>query len=128
MSLVIFETEKQAYNVYQKIIAYDDSWTIFGKTLQSSFILHVGDSKSDFFTIAVLGGNITNILDGVNGSPPIKQRMFRKKLLNFITVMYTSQNCAHYKIDDILFEVRHHNMELKKYKIPILMDKYELKD
>ena len=117
MSLITFETENQAYRVFQRLVQYDRSWAIFGKTLQSQVALQVDNEKSDSFYIAVLGGNIKGVFDNVNGSPPQQQREFRKRLLDTISVLNVSQDCIHYKVHDIVFLVKDKMVKPKITKI-----------
>ena len=87
MSWITFETENQAYRVFQRLVHYDRSWAIFGKTLQSPFAIHTEGGNSDSFYIAVLGGNIQGVIDHVNASSPPQQSEFRKRMLNTISVL-----------------------------------------
>lgn len=118
MSFVTFETENQAYRVFQRLVQYDSSWTIFGKTLQSPFALQVDNERSDSLYIAVLGGNIKGVYENVNGCPPRQQREFRKRMLNAISVVNASQDCVYYKVHDIVFLVQHKMVKPKISKIP----------
>lgn len=118
MSLVTFETEDQAYRVFQRLVHYDNSWAIFGKTLQSPFAIQVDNEISDSLYIAVLGGNIKGVFDNINACPPQQQREFRKRMLNTISIVNESQDCVHYKVNEIVFLVQHKMVKPKISKIP----------
>lgn len=118
MSLVTFETENQAYRVFQRLVHYDNSWAIFGKTLQSPFAIQADNERSDSLYIAVLGGNIKGVFDNINACPPQQQREFRKRMLNTISVVNESQDCVYYKVNEIVFLVQHKMVKPKISKIP----------
>jgi hypothetical protein len=118
MSLVTFETEDEAYRVFHRLVHYDNSWAIFGKTLQSPFPIHSDNRSSDSLFIAVLGGNINGVFDDVNSCPPRQQREFRKRMLNTILVVNESQECVHYKVNEIVFLVQHKMAKPNISKIP----------